>query len=38
MQQELTISDLFIVLFVAAVFIAGAITLYKFITKKILNK
>lgn len=37
MQQDITISDLFIVLFIAIVFIGGAITLYKFITKKILK-
>jgi len=35
MQQELSISDIFILLFIAVVFISGAITLYKFITKKI---
>jgi|YNPMSStandDraft_2_1061718.scaffolds.fasta_scaffold07578_2 hypothetical protein len=35
MQQELSISDIFILLFIAFVFVVGAITLYKFITKKI---
>jgi len=35
MQHELSLSDIFILLFIAVVFVTGAITLYKFITKKI---
>lgn len=37
MQSELTLSDVFILLFIAVVFISGIIVLYKFINKKILK-
>ena len=37
MQEQLTLSDFFILLFIAVVFISGVIVLYKFITKKILK-
>jgi len=37
MNQEFSMSDSFILLFIAVVFITGIIVLYKFITKKILK-
>jgi hypothetical protein len=37
MQRELTLSDFFILFFIAVVFMTGVIVMYKFINKKILK-